>query len=483
MAMIPRIDAPRSRPSRFAVAPSQASPSRSPTGKAQSPVSAAFALPSRRVAQGVFWLLTAINFLNYLDRIVFVAVGPDLKHDLHLGDGQVGMAASAFLLVYSLAALPMGLLADRGLRTRIIAFGVAAWSLATWYTAISHTFLELFLGRAVLGIGEASYIPAGAALLVAYYPQGERAQVMSRWGASTLVGTAVGYLAGGFIAQHFGWRWAFVLCGPPGLLLAWLAWRIPNRQAYDPAENRADAAQQRVDARTHASWKVALTSLVEQVRVTLRSPTVRRSIILQACGLVMVTPALVFVPIYLHEHFHVTTQNTAYIAGAILIPGGVGGTLLGGILADYLNKRVPGGRMLAVALSFGCATPFFIIGFLSNNLYVLLACAFIAITFLNMYNGPLSAIVQDVVPAALRSSAMAVVMTAAHLLGDVWSPSLVGWLSERVTGHNQAHALILCAGPALVIGTILAYRAVRTYAREFGQDGDKSALATAVSNA
>lgn len=478
MAMIPRIDAPRTRPSRFAGAPLGASAPHQPIGTGRS-AATPFAIPSRRVAQGVFWLLTAINFLNYLDRIVFVAVGPDLKHDLHLGDGQVGLASSAFLLVYALAALPMGLLADRGLRTRIIALGVAAWSLATWYTAISHTFLELFLGRAVLGIGEASYIPAGAALLVAYYPQGERAQVLSRWGASTLVGTAVGFLAGGFIAQHFGWRWAFVICGPPGLLLAWQAWRTPNRQSYDPAENRADAALQRADARVHVSWSAALSSLVDQVRATLRSPTVRRSVILQACGLIMTTPALVFVPIYLHEHFHITTQNTAYIAGAILIPGGVGGTLLGGIIADYLNKRIAGGRMLTVALSFGCAAPFFIFGFLANNLYVLLACAFVAITFLNMYNGPLNAIVQDVVPATLRSSAIAVVMTAAHLLGDVWSPTVVGWLAEHVTRHNQAHALVICAGPAILLGTIIAFGAVRVYAREFGQDGAKLVIAPA----
>src|SRR5579885_2227342 len=126
--------------------------------------------PSARAANTVFWLLTAINFLNYLDRIIFVAVGPELKSAFHVDDAQVGATASAFLLVYTLAALPMGLLADRASRTKIIAVGVALWSLATWYTAVAHTFGELFAGRAVLGIGEASYIPAGAALLAAYFP-------------------------------------------------------------------------------------------------------------------------------------------------------------------------------------------------------------------------------------------------------------------------------------------------------------------------
>jgi MFS family permease len=427
--------------------------------------------PSARAASTIFWLLTAINFLNYLDRIVFVAVGPDLKAAFHLDNGQVGITASAFLLVYTLAALPLGLLADRGSRTKIIAVGVALWSLATWYTAIAHTFVELFIGRAVLGIGEASYVPAGAALLAAYFPLARRAEVLSRWGASTLVGTAVGFVAGGVIAQHLGWRFAFVLCGPPGLVLAWLMWRATDRQAYDEADRQtAPAAQAHLARQARDLWQT-LSGGIAQIRGVLRSRTVLITIFLQALGLFATTPALIFVPIYLKTHFHLTTQTTALLAGGVLIPAGVLGTLLGGWLADRLGRRFRGGRMLAVVIGFAGAAPFFIAGFLAQNLIVLLALAFVAIAFMNMYSGPLNAIAQDVVPVTLRASALAVIMTAAHLLGDVQSPTIVGTLADHIASHNLAYALVLCGGPALVLAALLAMVAVRVYAAEMKAGG------------
>ncbi len=429
--------------------------------------------PSARAANTVFWLLTAINFLNYLDRIIFVAVGPELKSAFHVDDAQVGATASAFLLVYTLAALPMGLLADRASRTKIIAVGVALWSLATWYTAVAHTFGELFAGRAVLGIGEASYIPAGAALLAAYFPMQRRAQILSRWGASTLVGTAVGFVAGGIIAQHFGWRFAFLLCGPPGLVLAWLIWRCADRVAYDEADRQvAKLAAQAPDTASRGSgFRHDLAGWLAQVRAVLRSPTVRVSILLQALGLFVTTPAVVFVPIHLKEHYHLGIQTTALLAGGLLIPAGVGGTLLGGWLADRLSAFRKGGRMLTIALGFGGAVPFFVAGFLSQNLALLLGLAFIGTIFMNMYNGPLNAAIQDVVPAALRATALAVIMTAAHLLGDVESPTLVGTLAGHIAGHNVAHALVFCGAPALALGAVLALYAARLYAREVQMPG------------
>lgn len=433
--------------------------------------------PTARAAGLIFWLLTAINFLNYLDRIIFVAVGPDLKAAFHLGDGQVGITASAFLLVYTLAALPLGLLADNGSRTKIIAVGVALWSLATWYTAIAHTFAELFVGRAVLGIGEASYVPAGAALLAAYFPAARRAEIMSRWGASTLVGTAVGFVAGGVIAQHFGWRLAFILCGPPGLALAWLMWRAKDRQAYDEADRQTAhvmPAGKKPSGKPSRSVLQTLAGAYAQIRTVLRSRTVLVTILLQALGLFATTPALIFIPIYLKAHYHLTTQTTALLAGGVLIPAGVLGTLLGGWLADRLGQRFPGGRMWAVVIGFAGAAPLFIVAFLAQNLLVLLALAFVAVAFMNMYSGPLNAIAQDVVPITVRASALAVIMTAAHLLGDVQSPTLVGALADRMAGHNVAHALVLCGGPALVLAALLALVAVRIYAAELAAPHDAS---------
>jgi MFS family permease len=421
--------------------------------------------PPRRLAMGIFWLLTAINFLNYLDRIVFVAVDADLKHDFHLSDAQVGATASAFLLIYTLAALPLGALADRLSRTRIVAIGVAIWSIATWYTAVAHTFAGLFAGRAVLGIGEASYLPAGAALLAAYFAPGERATVQSRWGASSLVGSAAGFVLGGIIAQHFGWRWAFVLCGAPGLVLALLAWRAPDRVAYDSADLGAHRAMLRARP-MRGGVRAAIAALVDQSRQVLRSPTVRLSVVVQALGLFASTPAVVFVPIYLREHFHRSTQTTALLAGGVLVPAGVLGALLGGTLANALSRRYASGRMLAVGIGFACAVPFFIAGLMAQNLIVLLVLSFFAVLFMNVFNGPINAAVQDVIMGPLRATAAAVIMTLAHLLGDVSSPTLVGTLAGHLAKHNVAHALAILGAPALALAALVALWGAPIYARE-----------------
>lgn len=411
-------------------------------------------------------IIIAINFMNYLDRSIFVAVGPALKRTFHFNDAQVGMVATSFLLVYTLSALPMGLLADRTKRNIIIALGVAAWSVATWYTAIAHNFLEIFLGRAILGIGEASYVPAGVALLSAYYASAVRGRIMGIWSASTMIGTAVGFVLGGYIAQHFGWQFAFVLCGPPGLLLAWFAWRIPNRMAYDEKDLHAHATI--IHHQKVRSLRQSLIEMYGQMRIVLGIPMVRYAIGIQALGLFVVTPAIIFVPIYLREHFHMSVQSAALLTGGLLIPGGVIGTLLGGILADRLQTRFPGGRMYIIAVSLGGAAPFFFFALLSNNLSMLLIFAFIAITLMNMYNGPMTAIVQDIVPADLRSSASAVTMTFAHLLGDVASPTLVGLLVGRsffgLGTINIAHSLAIFCTPALILGGILSIAALTVYA-------------------
>jgi MFS transporter, Spinster family, sphingosine-1-phosphate transporter len=204
----------------------------------------------------------------------------------------------------------------------------------------------------------------------------------------------------------------------------------------------------------------------------LRSPTVRVSILLQALGLFVTTPAIVFVPIHLKEHYHLGIQNTALLTGAVLIPAGVLGTLLGGVLADRLSRRFAGGRMLTVAIGFGGAVPFIVAGFLASNLGVLLGLGFVGVLFMNMYNGPLNAAIQDVVPPALRASALAVIMTIAHLLGDVTSPTIVGALAGRLASHNVMHALVICGGPALTLAAIVALLATRIYAREIDPTGE-----------
>src|SRR5437773_1870237 len=142
-----------------------------------------------------------INLFNYLDRYVAASVAPMVKRELNLTDSEIGLFGTAFLLVYAIAAVPFGYWGDRGIRKNVIAIGVAIWSVATFFTGFARTYWQLFLSRAVVGIGEAGYYPAGTSLMSDYFPKEQRSRVMSIWGAGSTVGIALGFAGGGFLAS------------------------------------------------------------------------------------------------------------------------------------------------------------------------------------------------------------------------------------------------------------------------------------------
>src|SRR6266487_4187265 len=195
-----------------------------------------------------FTILFIINVLNYADRYVLPAVLPKIQADMGLTPLQEGLLGSSFLFVYALATLPLGVWADRSIRKNIVALCVGIWSVATVLAGITVNFLQLFSVRSVLGIGEAGYAPASLSLLGDFFSKAKRGRILSYWSAGTLLGAAFGFTVGGFIADALGWRYAFFVVGIPGLIAAFLAWRMlePGRGAFENAEgdqNEADAVQ------------------------------------------------------------------------------------------------------------------------------------------------------------------------------------------------------------------------------------------------
>src|SRR5256714_2542518 len=189
----------------------------------------------RGYARYVLGVMVGINFLNYLDRYILPSVATKIQAEFHLTDSQVGLLGSAFLLVYAVATIPFGIWADRGVRKTVVGIGVTIWSLATLFTGLARSYAQLFIARAVLGIGEASYYPAGTALLGDYFKKEGRGRAMSIWAAGTAVGIAVGFAGGGIVASTLGWRAAFYMTAVPGLIFAILAFglREPLRGAAE----------------------------------------------------------------------------------------------------------------------------------------------------------------------------------------------------------------------------------------------------------
>lgn len=186
---------------------------------------------SRGYAAYALGLLTLINLLNYLDRNVIFALFEPLKRDLGFTDTQLGWLGSAYILVYSLAALPFGVISDLRSRRAVIAGGVAVWSAFTFFSGLIRNFTQLFWCRAAVGIGEAAFAPAASSLVADYYPGKGRAGALGILSAGLAIGGVLGILLGGTLEQAYGWRVAFMAVGVPGFLLALLASRLiePSR--------------------------------------------------------------------------------------------------------------------------------------------------------------------------------------------------------------------------------------------------------------
>lgn len=397
----------------------------------------------------VFWVLFAINFLNLMDRSVFQGAANIIGKELGLGLAEIGTLGTAFTIITTLGAIPLGILADRGKRKTIVAVSVAIWSLATAATAFATNFLTMLIARAVLGIGEAGYFPAGIALMSDYFSRSTRSRVMSWWNTGQLLGILVGTGAGGVIAGlYFGsWRLAFLFTGIPGLILAFLAWRLREPRRNEADEEAAALAPQAPSEEATDAAHVIPKGIVAQFRLLLRIKSLVVLIILQIFAFFALGAVESFFPIYLQQKdtLGLSSGVAGLLSGGIVVLGGGAGTILGGYLADVLNRHHPGARIFVGGLGFLVCAPSFVLAvtihsFAGSGLFLFLTAALIL-----MYWGPSTAATQDVVPSVLRASAVAISTLFIHLLGDAFAPQLVGALAQ---GFDPTHGLHFLQGVA-----------------------------------
>jgi MFS family permease len=371
---------------------------------------------STRAARWSLAILVAINILNFYDRHVAGAVVEPIRKEFLLSDTQIGWINTAFTILYGLVGLPLGLLADRISRKKLLAAGIVVWASLTAATRWVFTYPLLVITRLGVGVGEAACAPTATSWIGDLYPAEQRAKPLALFMLGVPVGGALSFFFSGPIAQRFGWRAAMVLAAVPALLLVplLLALREPPRGAAEKKESAsASSIGQLLTIPTF--WWIIISGVLVNFA-------------LYAIG--------TFLPAFLGRVYHMKVGKAGICTGIVYAAGGLLGGLAGGNLGNSRLCRAPGGRMLLAAIASALAVPFSYFGIgsdfgLSRNI-VLLALAY---GLLNMYYGLVYASIQDIVAPALRGTSMAIYFVVMYLGGASWGTVIIGKLSDHFARH------------------------------------------------
>lgn len=402
-------------------------------------------------------VLTFINLFNYLDRWILSAVLESIKRDLHFTDTELGALATGFIVVYMVTSPLFGILGDRSRRPPLIAMGVAIWSVATTLAGFARGFFSLFAARAMVGVGEAAYGTIAPALLADTFPLEKRGRVFAVFFAAIPVGSAAGYVVGGMIDQHFGWRAAFWVAGAPGLLLALLVAAV-----REVPRGQSDAAP----AAGGAGATGAIARKPEDLRKTpariYRDLLGNRQFVLTCLGYAAWTFALgglgVWTPAFLERVRGMPRHEATVTFGAIVLVTGFTGTFLGGWLSDWLLRFTRQSYLWVCGIATLLAAPLTFVAFNHPAKNVYLTCMILAEVLVFASTGPVNSAIVNLVPPAERASAVAMSIFLMHILGDVPSPPLIGFLSDM---SSLARAFLVVPAAVLVSGMIWCYAAWR----------------------
>jgi MFS transporter, Spinster family, sphingosine-1-phosphate transporter len=402
-------------------------------------------------------LLTALNLLNYIDRNVLFAVQPLVQDEFHLTKAQIGYLTSAFLGFYMVAAPFVGPLADRYSRKLIIFFGATFWSALTLLTAVTHTYTELLIRHTLVGIGEATFVTIAPTFVADLFAEEKRGRILAIFYLAIPVGSAAGYLLGGYLAPTHGWRFPFYIAAAPGFLfaLAVLFLREPERGQFDSVKNAAQANLAVQDFGTGIVGHLAsyFRELFSLILALLRNPGFLTSTLGMAAMTYSLGGIQVWMPQFLYSERHYSLQQANLMFGLIIVADGILASLAGGWLGDYLLRRMKSSYYLVSAASMALGVPVMIVALFATGPVMMPAIA-VAAFMLLLNTAPLNAAVINSVDAHIRATALAVNIFIIHILGDVPSPTMMGWVADR---HSLQSAFVLPVFAMAISSAILFY--------------------------
>jgi MFS transporter, Spinster family, sphingosine-1-phosphate transporter len=373
------------------------------------------------VPKKVFILLCGINLFNYIDRQILYSVFPLIKIDLNLSDTQLGLIASAFMFVYMLYAPLSGYFGDRTQRQKWIGISTIIWSVATLFSGISKSYAQFFGARMSVGVGEAGYTAIAPSYLVEHFPDSKRAKIMSFFMMALPIGSAIGYLLGGYLGQTFGWRTAFYMVGAPGLVLGLMTFSLKDDLRLPDIERKFPSLKNYLSLFKN---KIYLLTSLSQAAVTFTLG-----------GLA------VWMPTYFHRYFDLSVAQAGVLFGGLTVFAGTIGTFMGGFLADYFRKRNDKAYFIVSLASLMLSLPVASTAVLISSKTMAIGLFFIAELLVFVPNGPLNAALIEAVPIGIRSMAFALNIFIIHALGDAVSPALIGVFSDK---WGLKSAILIC---------------------------------------
>ncbi len=403
---------------------------------------------SKGYSNYVFVLLFLLYMFDYIDRMVVTSMFTSIEKDWGITHTQSGLLVSAVYWAIVILTFPISILVDRWSRTKTIGVMAIIWSLATALCALTGNFVQLFMARILIGVGEAGYAPGGSAMISGLYPLDKRAKMIGIWNAAIPLGSAIGVLLGGMIAVHLGWKHAFGIVAIPGLLVAILFLFVKDYKTVDLSF---------VDKKNNMI-KMEKKDIVKEF---LTRPSVIFTYFGMAAVVFVTTSLLTWLPTYFEKVRGVPQDKAGQMASIVMMLAIVGAPL-GGILTDRWRRTKDNARLLFPALTtlLAAIVLFIALALLKGSMQYVVLLVF-GILVLMFISGA-AAVTQDVIHPGLRATSYAIAVVVQNLLGASMAPIVIGKIYDLTSIKTALESLPFI----LLIGSLLFWLGSRKYVKD-----------------
>ncbi|HEV2562796.1 MAG TPA: MFS transporter [Rhizomicrobium sp.] len=400
----------------------------------------------------VLVILTAMYVVNYLDRQILAILLQPIKNEFHISDTALGLLAGpTFALFYATLGIPIARLADKGNRRNIIAVSLGLFSLMTVVCGLAAQFWQLLLARVATGVGEAGTGPSAQAIISDLYPPQSRATAQSFYSAGLNIGLLLAFFFGGWIAQIYGWREAFLAAGIPGLVLVFVVMFTMREPVRGHSENLRDTG--------------AAVPLRDVLHILWSQRSFRYIALGSALAAFSGYGATAFIPAFLVRSHHMSISEIGLVFAALAGVGGWIGTFFAGIIADRMGKRDSRWNVYVPIAAVFLAVPFAPVFYLAHSTTVALLAAIIPVAMGAVFVGPSVTMTQCLVPLRMRATAAAILLFILNIIGLGLGPQAVGFVSDLLAptlGVDSLRYALLIGPVAGLISAWCYWRAAAT---------------------